>query len=58
MKRPEYILLSTNEEYKDCNSKIRYLCKNHIEYGEQKISLYHLLQGQGCSYCGKEKSCK
>lgn len=58
MKRPEYILLSTNEEYKDCNSKIRYLCKNHIEYGEQKISLYHLLQGQGCSYCGKEKSIK
>lgn len=50
----EYVLLSTKEEFVDCNSKMRYICKKHASKGEQAISLSHLLSNRGCYYCGLE----
>ena len=54
--KTDYILLSDETEYKNCSSKMRYLCPHHLEKGEQSISLGHLLQGRGCYYCGLEQS--
>lgn len=56
--KPDYVLLSTVEEYKDCNSKMRYVCKKHKDKGEQYISLSHLLTNRGCFYCGRENAGK
>lgn len=53
-KHKEYILLSNESEYKNCNSKMRYICTKHREKGEQSISLNHLSSGRGCYYCGRE----
>jgi rubrerythrin len=52
MEKRNYELLSTENEYVDCHSKIRYICPKHREIGEQSISLSHLLEGKGCPYCG------
>ena len=55
--KTEYILLSTEEDYVDSATKsLRYLCKKHLEKGEQVISLGHLQSGRGCYYCGREKT--
>lgn len=51
-----YILLSDESEYKNQSSKIRYICNKHRDKGEQSISVYHLKNGKGCKYCGREKS--
>lgn len=53
--KTNYILLSDESEYKDCLSKMRYLCPHHMDKGEQSISLSHLREGKGCYYCGLEK---
>ena len=57
-KREQYTLLSTQDEYKDCSSKMRYICKKHSDKGEQSISLSHLLSGRGCHYCRLEITAK
>lgn len=54
----DYILLSDETEYKDCNSKMRYLCKKHTDKGEQSITLNHIMTGRGCYYCGRERTAK
>lgn len=51
-KREDYVLLSSENEFRNCNSKIRYICKNHIDKGVQQITLNHLQNGEGCYYCG------
>lgn len=55
-KKENYILLSTRDEYKDCNSKMRYICNKHKDKGEQRISLNHIQSGRGCYYCGLEST--
>ena len=52
--RNNYILLSTKDEFIDCNSKMRYICKLHTNKGEQYISLNHMMSGRGCKYCGRK----
>ena len=51
-----YILLSNESEYKTCTSKLRYICEKHKDKGEQTIDLTHLKRGQGCYYCGRERT--
>lgn len=51
-----YILLSTEDEYINALSPIRYICKLHKDYGEQITCLGHLLEGKGCMYCGRERT--
>ena len=53
-KQDNYILLSSEDEYNDCNSKMRYICKKHKDKGEQYITLNHISSGRGCYYCGRE----
>jgi hypothetical protein len=53
--KTEYILLSGEEDYVDsATNSLRYLCKKHLDKGEQSISLGHLQSGRGCYYCGRE----
>lgn len=40
-----YILLSTEDEYINQSSKMRYICSKHKDKGEQSISVYHLKNG-------------
>ena len=53
--KTDYILLSTEEEYVDsATNSLRYICKKHLDKGEQTISLGHLQSSRGCYYCGRE----
>ena len=54
MENRGYILLSDQSEYKGASTKIRYICPKHKDKGEQRIDTYHLVQGRGCYYCGRE----
>lgn len=55
--KTDYILLSTSDEYIDsAKNTLRYICPKHKQYGEQKISLGHLMSGRGCFYCGRERT--
>ena len=49
-------LLSDESEYINQNSKMRYICNKHRDKGEQSITVYHLKEGKGCYYCGREKT--
>lgn len=51
-----YILLSTEDEYKNQESKMRYLCRKHLDKGELTITYAHLKEGKGCIYCGRERT--
>lgn len=55
-RKENYSLLSNENEFIDCNSKMRYICHKHTTKGEQKITLNHLRSGRGCYYCGLESS--
>lgn len=55
-KRNEYILLSREDEFMNCNSKMRYICKKHKDKGEQSITLNHINLNRGCYYCGLEST--
>ena len=37
MDKRDYILLSGRDEYQNCQSKMRYICPNHKDMGEQKL---------------------
>lgn len=54
-KRENYVLLSTEDEFQNCLSPLRYICKKHQVNGEQRITLSHLLEGRGCKYCAQER---
>lgn len=46
-----YTLLSTVDDYKDCYTKLRFICPKH---GEQSGSYAKFSTGQRCPVCGKE----
>lgn len=46
-----YELITTEEEYKNCKQKLKYICQKH---GEQEISLDNLRRGKRCKYCSNE----
>lgn len=51
-----YRLISTEEEYKNMNAKMKYICEKHPEH-IQKLSVTTLIGGNGgCYYCGLEKN--
>ena len=53
--KTNYILLSDESDYKDAaTNSLRYLCPEHVDKGEQSISLGHFLNGKGCYYCGRK----
>lgn len=53
--KTDYILLSDKNDYINAaENTLRYLCPKHIDKGELKISLGHLLDGRGCYFCGRE----
>lgn len=49
-----YELLST--ELCKSNEKLDYICKKHKDKGVQHISIYHVVDGRGCYYCGRERT--
>lgn len=49
-----YILIDT--EYTHGKIPLRYICKKHIDKGIQKICRNNLINGEGCWYCGHERS--
>ena len=58
-KNTDYELVSTIDDYIDSGKPtLRYYCPRHRDKGVLKISLSHLLHGEGCIYCGREKSGK
>lgn len=50
----DLILLSSEEDYKNYQSLLNYICKKHNNIVQQ-ISLGNLLQNKGCKLCGLEK---
>ena len=51
-----YKLLSSENEYVNTRSKLRYICPKHEDKGEQTIDFAHLYyNNRGCYYCGREK---
>ena len=49
-----YELLST--ELCKSNEKMDYICAKHKDEGVQHISIYHIIEGKGCVYCGRERT--
>lgn len=49
-----YELLST--ELCKSNEKLDYICNKHRDKGIQHISVYHVVDGKGCYYCGRERT--
>lgn len=58
MEEKNYKIVSTIDDYKNCNSKLKYICLKHEDKGVLEITLYHLKEGKGCRYCGYEKTAK
>lgn len=48
-----YTPVSTIEDYKNSNSKLSYICPLH---GQQTTTLNHVSAGNGCKYCGYNKT--
>ena len=51
-------LISTEADFKNASSKMKYICPKHQDKGIQETTLGRLLEGKGCYYCGMEKSIK
>lgn len=57
--KTDLILVSGEEDYKDsATNSLRYICPKHRDKGVMTIALGHLLNGEGCYYCGRESSGK
>lgn len=57
--KTDLILVSGEEDYKDsATNSLRYICPKHIDKGIMTIALGHLLDGEGCYYCGRETTGK
>lgn len=54
--RRNYELIS--KEYKNNHEKLDYICIRHKDKGVQQITLGHFLTGEGCKYCGYERTAK
>lgn len=53
-----YILLTPKEEYKSVTQKLKYICKKHKDKGVLEISYSKLINGRGCTHCGRERTVK
>lgn len=51
-----YTLLTTKEEYKGVTQKLKYICNKHKDKGVLEISYSKLMNGRGCTYCGRERT--
>lgn len=51
-----YELISTEDQYINVNSKLKYICPKHRDKGELTITFSKIRIGEGCPYCGREKS--
>lgn len=57
--KTDLILVSGEEDYKDsATNSIKYICPKHRDKGVMTIALGHLLNGEGCYYCGRETTGK
>lgn len=55
----ELILVSEQSDYKDSAANtIKYICPKHKNKGIMTIALGHLLNGEGCFFCGRETTGK
>lgn len=52
----DYILLTPKEEYKGVTQKLQYICKKHKDKGILEISYSKLINGRGCTHCGRERT--
>jgi len=57
-KEKNLILLTTEDEYNnrefdDSKSRVRFICNNHLEHGEQNTSTEVFLKNKGCCFYGK-----
>lgn len=52
----KYTILSTEDDFKNAGSKIKYICPIHHDKGVQYTTLGHLLENKGCIFCGHEKT--
>lgn len=55
-KERNYVLLTKKDDYKNVMQKLQYICNNHKDKGVLEITYSKLLQGQGCTYCGRERT--
>lgn len=53
-----YILLSKEDEYKNSNQKLKYICPNHKDKGVLTTTVSLIKTGSGCKYCGRESQAK
>lgn len=54
--KTDYELLSEKEDYKDAATRsIKYICQHHRNKGIQKIAIGHMINGEGCRYCGIDR---
>ena len=51
-----YTLLTTKDEYKSVTQKLQYMCNKHKDKGVLEISYSKLINGRGCTYCGRERT--
>lgn len=51
-----YTLLTTKDEYKSVTQKLQYICNKHKDKGVLEISYSKLMNGRGCTYCGRERT--
>lgn len=49
-----YELLSTIDDYDNCFSLLKYICRKHYDKGIKTITLAQLNQDSGCKECGTE----
>lgn len=54
----KYELISTEADYKNKSTKLSYICPKHRDKGILQITYNNLNQGQGCWYCGRERTNK
>ena len=55
-KERDYTLLTPKEEYKGVTQKLQYICNKHKDKGVLEISYSKLMNGRGCTHCGRERT--
>lgn len=55
-KEKGYEIISKENDYQNASTKLQYICPKHREKGIQSITTYHLKDGRGCYYCGRERN--
>lgn len=52
----DYTLLTPKDEYIGVTQKLKYICNKHKDKGILEISYSKLMNGRGCTYCGRERT--